>query len=219
MITIYGNYHSRASRALWLLEELGLPFRLRRVVQANRFKDPLAPEVPLNTRSPEFRKLSPMGAIPVLEEDGLILTESLAINLHLARKAGGPLAPAHERELSLMEQWALFAATWIETDALALSFVYRRKEQDTPEGKAEIASLLSKLARPLTTLETHLETHSHIVGGRFTVTDLNLAEVLRYGQDHPEFLAPYPRLQSWIKLCQSRKAFRAMWDKREAEAI
>lgn len=219
MITIYGNYHSRASRALWLLEELALPFKLRPVVQANRLADPAAPDAPLNTRSPEFRKLSPMGAIPVLEEDGLILIESLAINLHLARKAGGPLAPAHENELAQMEQWALFAATWIETDALALSFVYRRKEQDTEQGKAQIASLCSKLARPLGALETHLATHSHIVGGRFTVADLNLAEVLRYGQDHPEFLDPYPRVKNWIGLCQKRPAYRAMWAKREAEAV
>ncbi|KEO52802.1 glutathione S-transferase family protein [Thioclava pacifica] len=219
MITIYGNYHSRASRALWLLEELGLPFKLRFVAQANRFKDPLAPDAPLNTHSPEFRKLSPMGAIPVLEDDGLLLTESLAINLHLARKAGGPLAPAHENELAQMEQWALFAATWVETDALALSFIYRRKEQDTPEGKAEIAALCSKLARPLLALEAHLGSHSNMVGGRFTVADLNLAEILRYGQDHPPFLDPYPRLQSWIALCQKRPAFRAMWAKREAEKV
>lgn len=219
MITIYGNYHSRASRALWLLEELGTPFKLRFVAQAYRFEDPLAPDVPLNTRSPEFRTLSPMGAIPVLEDGGLILTESLAINLHLARKAGGPLAPAHENELSQMEQWALFAATWVETNSLALSFVYRRGEQDTAEGKAQIAALLSKLARPLTVLETHLGTHSHMVGGRFTVADLNLAEVVRYGQDHPGFLDPYPRLKGWIEHCQNREGFRAMWAKREAEPV
>ncbi|WP_417808922.1 glutathione S-transferase family protein [Thioclava sp.] len=219
MLTVYGNYHSRASRTLWLLEETKLAFKLTRVVQANRFKDPLAPDAPLNTRSPEFRRLSPMGAIPVLEDDGLILSESLAINLHLARKAGGPLAPANERELALMEQWALFCATWIEADSLALSFVYRRKEQDTEDGRSEIARLTAKLVRPLEALEAHLEDHSHMVGGRFTVADINTAEILRYGTDHAEFLTPYPRLAQWLKFCHARAGFRAMWSKFQAEPV
>ncbi len=219
MLTVYGNYHSRASRTLWLLEETKLPFKLKRVVQANRFKDPLAPDAALNTRSPEFRRLSPMGAIPVLEDDGLILSESLAINLHLARKAGGPLAPANERELALMEQWALFAATWIEADSLALSFVYRRKEQDTDAGAREIADLTAKLARPLEALEAHLADHSHMVGGRFTVADINTAEILRYATDHAAFLDAYPRLAQWLKLCHARAGFRAMWAQFQAEPV
>ena len=219
MLTVYGNYHSRASRALWLLEETGLPFKLTRVVQANRLTDPLAPDAPLNTRSPEFRRLSPMGAIPVLEDDGLILMESLAINLHLARKAGGTIAPANARELALMEQWALFAATWLEADALALSFVYRRKEQDSESGQAEIARLSAALVRPLKALEAHLETHSHMVGGRFTVADINTAEILRYGTDHPAFLDPYPRLAQWLKLCHAREGFRTMWQNFQAEPV
>ncbi|KEP68653.1 glutathione S-transferase [Thioclava dalianensis] len=219
MTTLYGNYHSRASRALWLLEEIKLPFKLTHVVQAVRLADPLAPDAPLNTRSAEFRKLSPMGAIPVLEDDGLILAESLAINLHLARKSGGPLAPANERELALMEQWALFAATWIENDTLALTLLYRRGEQDSEAGRQEIARLTGKLARPLAALEAHLEGHSHMVGGRFTVADINTAEILRYGMAYPQLLDAYPRLARWLELCHARAGFRDMWRKFEAEPV
>ena len=217
MITIYGVYRSRASRVLWLLEELKLPFTLRPVIQAYRLPDPAAPDAPFNTRSPEFRKLTPIGAVPVMVDDGLVLTESLAITLHLARKAGGPLAPANDRELALMEQWALFGATWIETPALDLSFVHRRGEQDTGAGRQQIGDSRRALERPLAALEAHLENHSHMVGGRFTVADINMAEIVRYAQDDAELIARHPRLKSWLDLCQARPSFRRMWALREAE--
>ena len=47
----------------------------------------------LHTKSPEFLKVNPNGHVPSIDDDGLVLHESLAINLYLARKHGGPLAP------------------------------------------------------------------------------------------------------------------------------
>ena len=79
MPTLHGCYRSRASRNIWLAEEIGLDLPLRIVWQAYRLDDPEAPGAPLNTHSPEFLALSPMGAIPVLEDDGLVLTESRGI--------------------------------------------------------------------------------------------------------------------------------------------
>ncbi|RVK86549.1 glutathione S-transferase, partial [Sinorhizobium meliloti] len=90
MLTIYGVYRSRASRNYWMAGELGLPFRSVPVVQARRVADPLAADAPLNTKSPGFLAINPMGLIPAIEDDGLVLTESLANNLYLARKHGGP---------------------------------------------------------------------------------------------------------------------------------
>lgn len=84
MLTIYGVYRSRASRNYWMAGELGLPFRSVPVVQARRVADPLAADAPLNTKSPGFLAINPMGLIPAIEDDGLVLTESLANNLYLA---------------------------------------------------------------------------------------------------------------------------------------
>ncbi|MCG5476388.1 MAG: glutathione S-transferase, partial [Sinorhizobium fredii] len=94
MLTIYGVYRSRASRNYWMVRELGIPFRSVPVIQARRLADPLSADAPINTRSPGFLAVNPMGLIPAIEDDGLVLTESLANNLYLARKHGGPLAPA-----------------------------------------------------------------------------------------------------------------------------
>lgn len=217
MVTLYGMYRSRATRNLWLLDELALPYTLKPVVQAYRLVaqglDPQAPDAPLNTQSSEFLRLSPAGAIPVLEDAGLILSESLAINLYLARKTGGPLAPQDLREEAQMTQWALYGATAIESPALEIAFASQRGG----EAQAVIEAACDKLMRPLAALEAHLETHSHMVGGRFTVADINMAEMVRYAQPHSPLMARFPRIKSWLELCQSRPAFKKMWATREAE--
>jgi glutathione S-transferase len=219
MITLYGMHRSRATRNLWLLHELEAEFTLKPVVQAYRLEargiDPSAADAPFNTRSAEFLKLSPAGAIPVLEDEGLILSESLAINLYLARKLGGPLAPRDAREDAQMVQWALYGATAIEEPALEIMFAYAKGE--TEGGQRIIEANADKLQRPFAALEAHLETHSHMVGGRFTVADINMAEIVRYAQPHKALMAAYPRITGWLELCQARPAFKKMWANRETE--
>ncbi|MBZ4023852.1 glutathione S-transferase [Rhodobacter sp. TJ_12] len=221
MVTLYGMYRSRATRNIWALMELGLGWTLKPVIQAYRLEaqgiDPHHPEAPFNTRSAEFLRLSPAGAIPVMEDGGLVLAESLAINLYLAQKAGGPLAPKDAHETALMMQWALYGATAIETAALDISFAYARGEAAAETGAAKIVSACAQLDRPLAALEAHLEMHSHMVGGRFTVADINMAEILRYAQAHEALFAKFPRVKSWLDLCQARPAFREMWETRAAE--
>ena len=72
---------------------LDLPFRQEPVIQAYRLAHAEGPGAPLNTRSPSFLALSPAGAIPVIEDEGLVLSESLAAVMHLARKHGGRWRP------------------------------------------------------------------------------------------------------------------------------
>lgn len=217
MLTIYGVLRSRASRNHWLAGELALPFRAIPVIQAYRLADPDAPGAPLNTRSPEFLRLSAAGAIPVMEDDGFVLTESLAINLYLARKHGGPLAPADAQEDARMMQWALYGASAIEAHALAIFYVFAQGRAETAEGQQDIAREAEALQRPLAVLEGHLAAEGHVVGRRFTVADINMAEIVRYAQPHPTLLAGYPALSGWLEACQSRPAFLAMWEKRNAE--
>src|SRR4029077_7558013 len=100
---------SRASRNIWLADELGVPFRHVPVIQVYRLKDPDAPGGPLHTRPAEFLKGNPNGHIPTIDDDGFVLHESLAINLYLARKHGGPLAAANVQEDGLMTMWSLWA--------------------------------------------------------------------------------------------------------------
>ena len=97
MITLYGVYRSRASRPLWLLAETGTPFTHIPVIQSYRLKDASAPDAPLNTTSASFLAVNPQGLIPVLVIGDLVLTESLAITLHLAKAHGGLLRSEERR--------------------------------------------------------------------------------------------------------------------------
>ncbi|SIP94453.1 glutathione S-transferase [Paracoccus thiocyanatus] len=217
MLTIHGVTRSRASRIIWLCHELGLPFKQVPVIQAYRLADPDAPDAPLNTHSADFLKLSPAGAIPVIQDGDLVLSESLACTLHLARKHGQPFGPADAIEDAVMLQWSFYAATTIEQDALVILFNHARGQAQSGAAQAAIAHAAERLVRPLAVLENHLARHGHLVGGRFTVADLNVAEVLRYAQGHGELMAQFPAVMAWLDDCQARPAFRKMWQERLAE--
>ena len=218
MINLYGVYRSRASRPLWLLAELGLPFNHIPVIQAYRLENPTAADAPLNTASPAFLAVSPLGQIPAYTEDGLMLTESLAICLHVARCHGGNLGPQSPAEAALTDQWALFAATAVEAPALEILMVADAGGGKTVEGQASMAVNAEKLRKPLARLQSHLAAADWMVGDRFTVADILVAECLRYAQSHPTLLAEFPAVQGWLSRCQTRPAFTAMWAGRTAEA-
>lgn len=212
MITLYGVYRSRATRPLWLLHETGTPFTHVPVIQAYRLADPKAADAPMHSASPEFLKVNPQGQIPALQDGDLILTESLAIALYLARRFGGALGPADDAETAQMEQWALFAATAVEGPALE---ILQAPSGATGEGIVKIAA--EKLRRPLARLNAHLAGRDWLVGNRFTVADINTAECLRYAQGHAALIAEFPEVDRWLKAAQSRPAFQKMWAGRMAE--
>ncbi|OLP53086.1 glutathione S-transferase [Rhizobium rhizosphaerae] len=218
MLTIYGVYRSRASRVYWLAEELGLAFRSVPVIQARRLAAPLAEDAPLNTRSPAFRAINPMQQIPAIDDDGLVLTESLAITLHLAAKHGGPLAPADRREEALALNWTLWAATAIEPQAVRIVLVYDAGVEATDAGRATIAEAVLALEPGFARLEAQLAAQPYLLGDRFTVADLNLAEVFRYAMSQTALFDRHPQLKAWLARCQERPAFKAMMAKRLAEA-
>lgn len=217
MPTLYGVFRSRASRPIWLMYELDLPFDHVPVIQAYRLAQASAPDAPFNTTSPEFLKVNPQGQIPAYVEDDLTLTESLSITNHIARTRGGMLGPQTPAEAALIDQWTLLAVTAVEGPALEILNITGAGGDKNAEGQAAIAICAEKLRRPLKRLETHLSAHSHLVADRFTVADLNLAECLRYAQSHPTLIGEFPAVKAWLESCQSRPAFKKMWAARMAE--
>ena len=211
MLKLYGVLTSRAARNLWLLYETGLPFERIPVVQAYRLESPET-SGKLHTQSAEFRALSPQAAIPVLVDGDLVLSESLAINFHLMKKAGGPLGPQSPAEEALMLQWALYGVASIEANALAILNAVESGD------RAPIAAAKAALERPMRVLDDHLA-GGHMVADRFTLADLNMAEIIRYIRADPEFLAKFPNVLKWLDACQARPAFQRMWSERAAEVI
>ncbi|SIR17693.1 glutathione S-transferase [Rhizobium sp. RU20A] len=220
MTTLYGVYASRASRAYWMALELDIVFESVPVIQARRLpagEAPEAAETPLNTRSPAYLAINPMGQIPALLDGDLLMTESLAIPLYLARKHGGPLAPADLIEEAQVMNWTLFAATAVEPHSVQIVMVYDRGEADSEAGKAIIETAEAGLGPAIGVIDRHLVDHPYLVGERFTVADLNLAEVLRYAQRRTALMDGAPALKDWLSRCQSRPAFQEMMARRKAE--
>jgi glutathione S-transferase len=217
MLTIYGVYRSRASRNIWLCNELGIPFNHVPVIQANRVKNPDAADAPLHTRSAEFLKINPNGHIPSIDDDGLILHESLAINLYLAKKHGGPLAPANLAEDGLMTMWTAWALT--EIDPRSIQIVYNRVAKPPAERDAKAAdAAVAELKAPFAVLDKALAASGYVVGGRFTVADINIAECVRYAVAAPELFEANHNVKAWLAKLHARPAFKAMMAKRELEA-
>ncbi len=215
-LTIYGVYRSRARRNIWLAMELGIPFAHVPVIQAHRLPDADAPGAPLNTRSPEFLAINPNGRVPAIDDDSFRMHESMAINLYLARKHGGPLAPANVEEEGLAAMWALWAAT--ECEPLGIT-VYRHRltlpTEQRDEALAEQA--VASLRKPFAVLDKALAKNGFLMGGRFTVADLNASEIIRYSLSAPELFADAPHVKKWITACQARPAWQDMMKRLEAE--
>ena len=203
MLTIYGVHRSRASRNIWLAHELGIPFKLVPVVQLYRLKEPIPADV-VHTKSPSFLKVNPNGHIPTMVDDGVVLHESLAINLYLAKKHGGPLAPANVAEDGQMGMWSLWAATEVEPHSLSIQTNGAPKES------------VDALRTPFAVLNDALA-DGYLVGGRFTVADVNVAEVVRYAQNAKELFDANPRVKAWFAACHARPAYRKMWEARDKE--
>ena len=212
MLTIYGVLRSRASRNIWLAHELGVEFRHVPVIQAYRTPAPGQ----LTTASPEFRAVNPNGRVPAMEWDGVVLNESLAINLYMSKRAGGPLAPRDLAEDGLMTMWSLWAMT--EAEPHTINVLYHTIGKPPAERDAGVlGAAVAALAQPFAVLDEALAKDGFAVGGRFTVADLNLAEVFRYAQPAPELFEAAPRVRNWLAACQARPAFRRMMEEREQE--
>ncbi len=215
MVTIYGVYRSRATRNIWLLNELGQPFEHVPVIQVYRAGGTASAGM-LDTRSPEFLKVNPNAQIPSMKDGDFVLHESLAINLYLAKKFGGPLAPKDTREDGEMTMWALWAATGLEPHSLNVLYHSIGKPPAERDPKI-LAAAIESCRAPLAVLDKALAKTGYLVGGRFTVADINVAEIVRYAQPAKELLEANPNVKRWIEACQSRKAFKDMMAKRDAE--
>ena len=195
MITLYGIPVSRAFRALWMLQELGLEYK----------------NVPTHfvgeTRTAEFLKLNPNGHIPVLVDGETVLWESMAINLYLARKYGaGGLWPATVEDEGRAFQWSVWAMTEVEPPLLAV-LMNRRVLPKEQRDEAAAAAGEAKMAGPLGVLDGALRGRAYLLGEAFSVADLNVASVLGWTMLAGMDLGKWPLAAAWLKRCTERPAY------------
>ena len=192
-LRIYGIARTRAFRALWMAEELGLDY------------DHVPIEIgPAGARKPEYLAINPNGRLPAIEDDGFRLWESLAITLYLAKKHG-QLYPTTLESEARAWQWSLWAVQEVDrgVNIWSLHAVRLPPQERDPQRRAEA---LKVLEAPFKVLEGALTGRPYLLGEEFTVADLNVAAVISRAVDMD--LSATPRLARWLERCLERPAAR-----------
>ncbi len=201
MLQLYGNPRSRATRCLWMLEEMGEPYEL---IETSTRADDL--------HSAEYLRLNPNARIPTLVDGNLVLWESMAINLYLAQKYEGPMHCAGPEVLGLAAQWSFWAV--LEMEPLLLDLLQHRAvlpEYARDASYAERDELL--LRKPLGVLNEALAGREYLVGNSFTVADLNVASILVWGKMARLDMSTHAQATRWLDGCLARSAYRRLRDR------
>ncbi len=200
MLKVYGfskvnagaRGNTRDLRVLWALEEMQLPFEIAGMDH---------PANDLSTAA--YRQLSPFEQIPSIDDDGVVLSESAAILLYLAKKSGRliPGDPAGETQVM---RWCFAAMNTVAMPVLGL-MVLNWTSQGTCDRHREF--LTGWVDRVLRNLERWLAGREFIATANFTVADILMAHVLTGIRDEKLF-APYPAVAGYRDRCFARPAWK-----------
>lgn len=207
MLKVYGIKGSRAARTLWMCRELGISFDQ---VPVN-FADPAS-------KTAEFLALNPSGKIPVIDDGEVSLSESMAINIYLAKKHSSPLMPKDLAGEARVLQWSFWVVTEMEKSLLQALFQRMKPPADAAAAQyfrernplnPEVERVaLEAIEKPLTYLNSHLATREYLLGNEFTLADLNVASVLGWLIPARIDLTTKPHVQQWLSRCLGRSAAR-----------
>ena len=194
MITVHHLENSRSQRILWLLEELGLPYEVRRYSRDP--KTMLAPS--------ELKKVHPLGKSPVIEDDGRAIIETGAIVDYLVEKAEGKLGPPANRDVVLRYRQFLHYAEGSMMPPLLAMLVVRRLGL---LGKPARAPLQRMLDVHLDWLETELAQRDWFAGDSFTAADIMMSFPLEAARARAGLDERRPNLTDWLERIHARPAY------------
>ena len=183
MYELIGTTKSRAFRALWLLEELGLDYT----------------HFPANPRSDEVLAKAPSGKIPVLISDGAAISDSVAIMAFLAHPAGS-LERARQDAMTNRLNDELDAVLWM---AAKHSFALP-EAQRVPEVKP---ALRWEFARNVANLEAEIDEAPYLAGDTPTIPDFLLTHCLGWASN-AKFDYDAPRLEALAQRMRAREAYK-----------
>ena len=204
MITLhaFGRVHpavhgeTRDLRVQWALEEMGLPYRVQGV-------DHTAGE----NLGEAFSAISPFHQLPVLDDDGLILSETGAILIHLAEKSG-KLIPADPAARAHVIQGSLAALSTVEGPIQPLKLMDMGAMGEPGDTRG---FLTGWTRRVLDGVNRRLEGRDWIAADAFTIADLLLASVLRQLR-HTDLMDGYPNVKAFYDRAMARPAWRRTLD-------
>ena len=200
MITLYGfgrifpegRGETKDLRAQWALEELGLPYRVHAL-------DHTAGELDGDV----YTRISPFRQAPVIDDDGFVVTESAAIVLYLAEKAG-KLIPGDVQGRTRVVQWCFAAVGTVEPTLTCLDVI---EIFDSDKSAYKVGAEVRKLAgRWLGGVERRLDGREWIACADFTVADIMMAGVLRTIRK-TDLMDPFPKVKAYYDRCRARPAW------------
>jgi glutathione S-transferase len=198
MITLYGE--GRGFRIAWLLEEMGLPYRLRPV-------DMLAGV----ENDPEFLTINPAGFIPAIKDGDIVMVESIAIMQYLlARYGPSPLVPQpDDTNFTIYLQFLHLAEAGVATP-VNISFLGRILKADVPQPDWTAREASAMFERRRLLIERQLERALYIAGDQFTAADIAMTFALELAF-WTKSARPTDTEEAYIKRTSSRDAYqRAM---------
>ena len=204
MLKVYGfsrvNQFARGNtrdlRVLWAVEEMGLPHGIVGLDHPNHDLD-----------SEEFRAKNPFGQIPVIDDDGVVVTESGAILLYLARKSG-KLMPHDLAGEAQVLRWSVAALSSVEVPVLTAWFV----GISGGKGSKPHAALEQWADMRLNQLDGWLASRTFVATDEFTVADILTTHVLSAGSTDPALLKPYEHVRGYLERCLNRPAWKRTFD-------
>jgi len=195
MIVVHHLNDSRSQRILWLLEELSLPYEIKKYQRNAETR--LAP--------PELKVVHPLGKSPVITDDGRTIMESGAIVDYIIRRHGGgrlqpdPASPAYDDYV----QWLHFAEGSAMLPLLLKLYVSRLGEAGAPLAPR----IESEIANHLGYVDRALQGRNYLLGAELTGADVQLSFVGEIAGSRADRTA-YPALDAWVKRFQARPAYR-----------
>ncbi len=196
MIVVHHLENSRSQRILWLLEELGLDYEVRRYS-----RDPKTMLAP-----PELARIHPLGKSPVIEDGAHILAETGAIVEYLVEREGGRLGPPARRESVLRYRQFLHYAEGSLMPVLFGLLIVRRLGI---LGRPARPTLLKMAARHLDWLESELSGRDWFAGEEFSAADIMMSFPLEVARGRAGLGAERPNLIDWLERLHARPAYAA----------
>ena len=204
LIVVHHLENSRSQRILWLLEELGLPYEVRRYERDR--KTMLAP--------PELRRIHPLGKSPVIEDpgsgsgagEGRVVAETGAIVEYLVDKADGRLGPPAKRDERLRYRHFLHYAEGSMMPPLLAMLVVRRLGLLGRPARAPVQKMLDQ---HLDWLESELAGRPWFAGDSFTAADIMMSFPLEASRHRAGLDESRPNLIDWLERIHARPAYGA----------
>ena len=213
MITLHHLENSRSQRILWLLEELGVDYRIERYG-----RDKVTSLAP-----PELLEIHPLGKAPVITDDGVTVAESGAVIEFLVGKYDdGTLLPEKGTRERLAYTYWLHYAEGSFMPLMMLSLVMGRIERSPAlvrpiakaiAGKVRKAYLDQNVKRHLEFMEENLSQSTWFCGDNMTAADIQMSFALEAAEVRTDLGAGYPHCAAFLDRIRSRPAYKAALDK------